>query len=111
MKNDFMLVYCTCPAPTDEDADNVAQKLARSLVEKRQAACVNIVPAVESVYRWRGSIETDREQLLIIKTRQDRVDSVFETITALHPYELPELIAVPVQTGSDGYLAWMAEEL
>lgn len=95
----------TCP-------DTVtASKLANILVENRLAACVNILPAVTSVYRWQGKIEQDNEVLLIIKTRRDRFSALETLIRSHHPYELPEIVAVPIDTGLKDYLNWIDESL
>ena len=106
MKNVIVLVYCTCPV----DPPEVAETLARNVVEHRLAACVNRLPQVQSTYRWDDAVVTDEEVLLIIKTRAKHLDTLFTRMKEWHPYELPELIAVPVQTGSAEYLAWVAEE-
>jgi periplasmic divalent cation tolerance protein len=87
-----------------------AARIARTLVEERLAACVNVVPAVRSIYRWQGRVEDDAEVLLVIKTRAERVDALAERLRALHPYELPELVALPVAAGSAPYLDWLAAE-
>lgn len=87
-----------------------ARQLGRTLVERRLAACVNILPAVESVYRWRESIEQAAEVTLVIKTTAARYAALEEAIRALHPYELPELIALPVSAGLPAYLDWIAQE-
>ncbi|MBD3670266.1 MAG: divalent-cation tolerance protein CutA [Gammaproteobacteria bacterium] len=92
---------CTCPDQA------TARKLAASLVEKRLAACVNILPAIESVYMWKGAIETDAEMLLLIKTSQDKMADLQGHIVDEHPYELPEIIAVPIVDGLPGYLQWL----
>jgi periplasmic divalent cation tolerance protein len=84
-----------------------AEALARRLVEGRLAACVNILPRAWSVYAWNGAIERTEEHLLLIKTCSDRYDEVERVLRAHHPYELPEVIAVPVQNGSAPYLAWL----
>jgi periplasmic divalent cation tolerance protein len=86
-----------------EDAD----RIARELVERRLAACVNVVPGLVSTYRWKGKLEKDAEQLLIIKTRRDRFPALREALAAIHPYEVPELIAVPIEDGSPAYLEWL----
>ena len=99
-----IVCYCTCP-----DADS-ATHIAESLVEKRLAACVNIVPGLRSVYRWQGGIERAEEVLLMIKTTSARLDSLQRHIDALHPYELPELIAVEVVGGSPAYLDWIHQQ-
>jgi len=95
------LCLCTCPD------DKTAQELARSLVEARLAACVNILPAISSVYVWKGQIEQDEEVLLLIKTNEQRLGDLQAHILEKHPYELPEVIAVPVTEGLTGYLQWL----
>lgn len=84
--------------------------LARSLVEERLAACVNCLPEVTSVYRWQGRVESDSEALLIIKTTASLVDRLVQRVIELHPYDLPEVIALPVAAGLKGYLAWVGQE-
>jgi len=87
-----------------------AQRVADALIENRAAACVNILGACGSVYRWQGKIETASEIPLLIKTTRSAYARLEATIRAHHPYELPEIIAVPVETGFPGYLQWVAEE-
>jgi periplasmic divalent cation tolerance protein len=87
-----------------------AQSLARSLVEARLAACVSIGTPVESLYHWRGQIETTQEFTVAVKTRSERYAAVEAAIRAWHPYELPEIIAVPVVDGLAPYLDWIARE-
>ena len=87
-----------------------AQSLARSLVTGRLAACVNVGAPVESMYHWRGEIETAREVPVVIKTRQALYAAVEAAVVAAHPYELPEIIAVPVIHGLAGYLDWITSE-
>ncbi len=84
-----------------------ALRIARALVERRLAACVNVVPGLVSLYRWKGNVEQDDERLLVIKTRRERLPALREALAALHPYELPELLALPVEGGSPDYLAWL----
>jgi periplasmic divalent cation tolerance protein len=84
-----------------------AERIARSLVEKGLAACVNIVPGVLSFYRWKGKIERDQEWLLVIKTRGDRFEALKMALVADHPYELPELVALPIAAGHQPYLDWL----
>jgi periplasmic divalent cation tolerance protein len=96
-----LIVYCTCP---DHAA---AQKLARELVASRLAACVNILPGVESLYRWQGNIEHDNEILLLIKSDTAHFGALEDTISNLHPYEVPEILAVPVEAGHEPYLEWI----
>jgi periplasmic divalent cation tolerance protein len=87
-----------------------ARLLARALVERRLAACVNMLPAVQSVYRWNDVVEEAVEVTLLIKTTTARYDELEQAIRALHPYELPEVIAVPVSAGLPAYLGWIAQE-
>ena len=88
-----------------EDAD----RLARALVERRLAACVNVVPGVVSHYRWQGELQRDEERLLVIKTRAERIEALREALRELHPYELPELVAFEISDGSPEYLKWLDE--
>ncbi len=99
-----ILVFCTCPDETSAD------RIAATLVAERFAACVNRVPGVISTYRWQDEIRRDSEQLLIIKTMHERFDALRERIVSLHPYELPEVIAVNIADGLDRYLAWIERE-
>jgi periplasmic divalent cation tolerance protein len=87
-----------------------AQSLARTLVQSRLAACVSIGAPVESLYHWRGEIETAQEVPIVVKTRSDRYGAVEAAIRAGHPYELPEIIAVPLVNGLASYLGWIADE-
>ena len=98
-----LVCFCTCP-----DAD-CAARLADTLVGERLAACVNIVPGLRSVYRWQGEMERSDETLLLIKTSRDRLDALTTRISDLHPYELPEVVAVEVAGGLSTYLDWVAE--
>ena len=88
-----------------------AQKIARALVDRRLAACVNIVPGIESVYRWQGAVESAQEWLLIVKTTAAAFERVRDAIKELHSYDLPECIAVPIERGSAQYLAWLGESV
>jgi periplasmic divalent cation tolerance protein len=99
-----LVCYCTCP-----DAAS-AERLARALVEERLAACVNLLPGVHSIYRWQGAIEQAGEVLLLVKTTRARLDALAARVRALHPHELPELIAVEAAGGLPGYLDWVAAE-
>lgn len=101
MPTDTLLVLSTCP-----DADT-AQRLARTLVEDRLAACVSILGPVTSIYRWRGAVETAGEVLLLAKTRADRYAALEQAMRALHPYEVPEIVAVPIEQGLHDYLDWV----
>jgi periplasmic divalent cation tolerance protein len=105
MNKETMIVLTTCG--NDEDAG----ALSRVLVERRLAACVNAVSNVASTYRWKGEVQRDRETLLIIKTTAERLAAVEKTIREQSRYELPEVIALPVQTGSADYLSWIRESV
>lgn len=87
-----------------------AEKLADALVAARVAACVNILSPCRSVYRWKGAVQRDEEHPVLIKTTAERYAELEKAILAVHPYELPEIIAVPVEQGLQRYLAWVAEE-
>ena len=100
-----MIVLTTCG--NDEDAG----ALARALVERRLAACVNAVSKVTSTYRWKGEVQHDQETLLIIKTTASRLAAVEKTVREKSKYELPELIALPVEAGGAEYLAWIRESV
>lgn len=99
-----IVVLCTCPD------DVVADRIAGAIVEERLAACVNRLPGVASTYRWKGEVQRDSECLLLIKTTIERFDALRERIVALHPYELPEVIAVDIARGLPAYLDWIASE-
>ncbi len=86
-----------------------AQQLATTLVNEKLAACVNIIPSVWSVYHWQGTVEKAVENLLIIKTSEGRLDELMDRLRELHPYDLPEIIALPVETGLPEYLRWVVE--
>ena len=88
-----------------------AERIARALVERRLAACVNVVPGVVSIYRWQGAVERDEERLLVIKTREERLEPLRQALVALHPYELPALVALPIAGGHPPYLAWLDESV
>ncbi|HEY7511411.1 MAG TPA: divalent-cation tolerance protein CutA [Vicinamibacteria bacterium] len=90
---------------TQDDAD----RIARALVERGLAACVNVVPGLISTYRWKGAVQREGELLLVIKTRAERFEALREALLALHPYEVPELIALPIEAGHAPYLAWLDE--
>ena len=101
-ESDAALVLTTLGA----DADAAA--LARALVEERLAACVNVLPAMTSIYRWKGSVEQEREQQLLIKTTAGRVEALAARLRELHPYELPEFIVLDA-AASAAYAAWVVE--
>ena len=96
---------------TTASSEEEAQKIARHLVERRLAACVNIVPQVTSIYRWQGKMEEAGEFLLIIKTTAAAFGEVREAIASLHSYELPECICLTIEDGSPNYLEWIADSV
>lgn len=97
------LVYCSCPRAE-------AQALAATVVEQGLAACVNVLGGVQSVYRWDGKVQQDDEALLLIKTREERLPALQASLLAAHPYELPEIIAVPIEAGHSPYLQWIRDQ-
>jgi periplasmic divalent cation tolerance protein len=102
---DKIVVLSTC-----QSADEAA-RIARALVEKKLAACVNVMPAVRSVYRWKGAVEDQEETLLVIKSSRGLFDQLRAELEKLHSYEVPEIIAVPIVEGSEGYLEWLERAL
>ena len=100
-----IIVLCSCPN------QEIAEQIASSLVEQHLAACVNIIPGVQSVYRWQGKIERDDELLLVSKTTASKFDQISTYIAELHPYELPEVIAVSIERGISEYLQWIEEQV
>jgi periplasmic divalent cation tolerance protein len=93
------------------DTRSAAETLARTLVERRLAACVNVIDGVVSTYRWQGEVSVDSEFLLVIKTHAERYDDLCLAIRELHQYDQPELIALPVVAGDPGYLDWLRESV
>ncbi len=102
--NEFFLVFTTVP---DE---KIAQKIAKGLIEERLAACVTISASAQSYYRWEGKISKDREYVLFIKTKATLFSKLEKKIQEIHPYEVPEIIAIPILKGSTRYLDWIAKE-
>src|ERR1041385_3374374 len=103
MSSEYVLVLTTLPA----DADAAA--FAEALVEARLAACVNLLPPMESVYRWQGSVERETERQVIVKTTLPRVDALWQRVRELHPYEVPEFVVIPIVDGNQAYLQWIAD--
>jgi periplasmic divalent cation tolerance protein len=100
-----IVVFCAC------GGEEEAHRIAEALIDRRLAACVTILPKVQSVYRWKGAIEHSEEFLLIIKSSSDHFESLREEIARLHSYEVPEVLALPVVDGAASYLEWMIREL
>jgi len=98
-----IIVFCTV------DSEELGEQIAAALVEAREAACVNIISGVRSIYRWEGKLCRDAELLLIIKTVQEKFETVRETIRRIHTYQVPEVIAVPITAGDADYLKWLRE--
>jgi periplasmic divalent cation tolerance protein len=101
---DALVVLVTAPSP------EVAAALARTLVEERLAACGNVLSEIRSIYRWEGQVREDAEALLILKTTRARLEALRDRVLALHPYGVPEVLALPVEAGSAAYLSWLAGE-
>jgi len=102
---EFVQVLTAVPSRKD------ARKVSELLVNERLAACVQVIGPVVSTYRWHGKVETAKEWLCLAKTRKDRYRQVESAILRVHPYEVPEILAMPVSTGSRGYLAWLSREV
>jgi periplasmic divalent cation tolerance protein len=103
MNSDYVIALTTLPA----DAD--AAEFARTLVDERLAACVNLLPAMESVYRWEGKIEFEAERQIVIKTSRDRISDLWDRVRELHPFEVPEFVVIPIVDGNEAYLRWIGE--
>lgn len=97
-----LVVMVTAPS-----ADKAAE-IARALVEERLAACANVLPQLHSIYRWEGAVQDEAEALLLLKTTRDRFEALRARVLSLHPYQVPEVIALPVEAGHAAYLAWIA---
>jgi periplasmic divalent cation tolerance protein len=100
----LLLVLTTVP---DREA---AERLGHALVEERLIACANLIPGLHSIYRWQGEVQSEAEVLLLMKTRRARLTSLKERLPQLHPYEVPELLALPVADGLDAYCGWVVGE-
>lgn len=103
VESDFVIVLTTLPLEGD------AEKLAAQLVEERLAACVNILPAMQSVYRWKSAVERAGERQLVIKTIRARVTDLEARLRQLHPYDIPEFIVLPIDSGGAAYLSWLSD--
>ena len=105
MNAPYYVALTNCPN------QEVATKLATACVENKLAACVNIVPTVQSVYQWQGKIEHDEESLLIIKTTQSKITQLGDFIQQNHPYDVPEFITLNIESGAENYLDWLAQSI
>jgi len=103
MTAEYVIVLTTLPGDFD------CRAFGRTVVEERLAACVNILPPMESVYRWEGRVEQETERQILIKTSRDRIVALWDRIREMHPYETPEFVVLSIQDGSDGYLRWIGE--
>jgi periplasmic divalent cation tolerance protein len=103
VETEYVVVWTTVPAAFD------ARELAATVVRERLAACVNVLGEMDSIYRWKGEIETDRERQVIMKTTAERVAALRTRLHELHQYAVPEFIVLPVIGGSDRYLSWVRE--
>jgi periplasmic divalent cation tolerance protein len=103
MSSEFVIVLTTLPA----DAD--AQAFAHALVDARLAACVNLLPPMESVYRWQGEVAGEIERQVVIKTTSHCVDSLWQRVRDLHPYDVPEFVVLPIVDGNQAYLQWLGD--
>jgi periplasmic divalent cation tolerance protein len=101
---DVLVVLVTAPS------QEKAVEIARAVVEARLAACGNVVPGLRSIYRWEGRVHDDAEALLVLKTTRARFEALRDRVLALHPYEVPEVLALPVEAGSAAYAEWIAGE-
>ena len=101
---DVMILLCTCGNREE------ARQIARALVEEQLAACVTILPPVESIYRWQGKVEHAEEIQILIKSIGEKFAKLNQRITELHSYDTPEILSVPVAEGSDKYIRWLREE-
>ncbi len=100
----YYVVFITVPVEK-------SQELADFIVQKKLGACVNIVPEVSSIYWWKGNIERDRESLLIVKTSAEKFKELIRQVKSVHPYSVPEIIAMPIVAGNEDYLKWIDESL
>ncbi len=105
MTDHVLMCFCSCPNAAS------AQTLADALVNERLAACVQCLPEVRSTYRWQGKVTTESEALLLIKTTTDRFEDLRQRLLQLHPYQVPELVAIPVERGHHAYLDWVHENV
>ncbi len=104
MASEYVIVLTTLPVDGE-----IAAAFARTLVEERLAACVNVMSEMLSVYAWEGTVEEEQERQILIKTSTDRLESLWERVKELHSYEVPEFVVLPITDGNDAYLRWMKD--
>lgn len=109
MENEFITVFCTYPTAKEKDAANSASTLIEDILSKKLAACVNKLPSISSHYVWKGKMEVSKEELWIIKTSRANFASLKKYISANHPYDCPEIIALPILEGNKDYINWLKE--
>ena len=100
---DYVLILTTFPATAD------AAAVARALVDERLAACVNLLPPMQSIYRWEGQVQEEPERQVLIKTTRRRTEALRDRLHALHPYDVPEFIVLPISEGGEAYLRWIED--
>ena len=103
--SDAIVVLCTCANHQD------AFQIGSAVVQERLAACVNVLPGMQSIYRWKGNVEQCDEVLMVIKTMEQRFEILRRRLKELHPYEIPEIVALPISDASEEYLAWLRQEV
>jgi periplasmic divalent cation tolerance protein len=103
--NTYIIVICTSPSL------EISNQLAEECVQKKIAACCNIIPGVKSIYEWEGKIEKSEEQLILIKSTEDNFKAIENTINAIHPYDVPEIISVKIDNGNEYYLEWINQTI
>lgn len=101
----YQVIFVTVPNKKE------AEKIAGSLLKHRLAACVNIIPGITSVYRWKGGIEKSKELLLVIKTSKNKTDNLIKLVKKEHPYDIPEIISLPITKGNKDYLRWISDSI
>jgi len=104
-KNGYAVVFITCPTTGE------ARTIANTLLKKKLIACANIIPRIESIYRWQGKIEKSSELLVIIKTREELVNKLISLVKKLHSYSVPEIISIPIARGNRDYLDWIKDSV
>jgi len=101
----YSLIYITT------SGEEESKKIAKKLLEERIVACANIIPSMKSFYWWEGEIEEDKESILILKTRSDNLDTIIRRVKDIHSYDIPCILEIPIQNGSEDYLNWLEDSL